>query len=387
MIFAIFTVIQRYHKKMEDGNLDEKRMASIIGDIDYQKKTCARFYIPLYLLRRAVFMTLVLIFDYDLKFFCFSLLLAHCVAMLVIASSFRPYRMMSMNAVLIFNETMITILMGFSGCFLEKEMNNLTAINLGWVWIAIAIFTIVVNWVMWLVIQIKQILNRKKIKVEEEEAKKSSKKRHENKQPKLDPDNEDPHGFGNPSEVSPDKNVSFVDKSHQQEMVPDSQYTMMTPGKKFATGETMQIDNHYNDQGLYEEEKVPGDYANIERKRNRRKSRKLSDLEDFQYGYRDEPMPFGTSPTKETTCSPSPYKGISSDPNDDVRSVESNQFSISAIRISEVSYNEATQTKKKKQSKRKFSDNVSQSSAGLQHGFLGTQGITSQKNILMRADI
>jgi fumarate reductase subunit D len=77
MIFAIFTVIQRYHKKMEDGNLDEKRMASIIGDIDYTKKTCARFYIPLYLLRRAVFMTLVLIFDYDLKFFCFSLLLAH----------------------------------------------------------------------------------------------------------------------------------------------------------------------------------------------------------------------------------------------------------------------------------------------------------------------
>jgi hypothetical protein len=307
--------------------------------------------------------------------------------MLVIASSFRPYRMMSMNAVLIFNETMITILMGFSGCFLEKEMNNLTAINLGWVWIAIAIFTIVVNWIMWMVIQIKQILNRKKIKVEEEDAKKSSRKRQENKQSKLDPDNEDPHAFGHATEGSPDKNVSFVEKSHQQEIVPDSQYTMMTPGKRGMAGDTLQIDNHYNDQGLYEEEKVPGDYANIERKRNRRKSRKLSDLEDFNYGYRDMPMPFGTSPTKETTCSPSPYKGISSDPNDDARSVDSNQFSISAIRISEVSYNEVKQSKRKKPKTRKFSDNVSQSSSGIQHGFLGTQGITSQKNILMRADI
>mmetsp|Transcript_13466 Transcript_13466/g.15640 ORF Transcript_13466/g.15640 Transcript_13466/m.15640 type:complete len:132 (-) Transcript_13466:568-963(-) len=70
-IFAIFTIIQKYHKVIEESESFRKKISAIIADIYYEKKTCARFYIPIYLLRRAVFMTLIVVFDN------FYLLLAH----------------------------------------------------------------------------------------------------------------------------------------------------------------------------------------------------------------------------------------------------------------------------------------------------------------------
>lgn len=63
-MFGIFTIIQRYHKRIEEDEGIRKRLSSIIEDINVERKrTCARFYIPIYLLRRAVFMTLIVTFD------------------------------------------------------------------------------------------------------------------------------------------------------------------------------------------------------------------------------------------------------------------------------------------------------------------------------------
>lgn len=148
-MFGIFTIIQRYHKRIEEDEGFRKKLSSIIEDIDVEKRrTCARFYIPIYLLRRAVFMTIIVTFDN------YYLLVAHCVVMTVICAVMRPYKLASMNFMAIFNEVMITVIMAYSGVFLQKDMNNDLAVDLGWIWIALASFTIVFNWIVWIGIQI-----------------------------------------------------------------------------------------------------------------------------------------------------------------------------------------------------------------------------------------
>lgn len=74
--------------------------------------------------------------------------------MTVICAVMRPYKLASMNFMAIFNEVMITVIMAYSGVFLQKDMNNDLAVDLGWIWIALASFTIVFNWVVWIGIQI-----------------------------------------------------------------------------------------------------------------------------------------------------------------------------------------------------------------------------------------
>lgn len=383
-IFSIFTVIQRYHKRMEEDPNLENRLSSIIKDIDYRNKTCARFYIPIYLLRKAVFMILVLVFDSDYKELFFGFLLFHCVAMLVICIVLRPYKLRAMNFTAIFNELMITIIMAFSGVFLKKDLDNDVALELGWVWIALATFTIAANWGLWIGIQIYEVIKTKRGKVDDDAKKQTSKKSRRGSNRRNNNDPEDPHDFNGPDgRVS--HNVNFVNKTQErvEELMPDSQYTMMSPGKKSSSPGEDEILNQY-DNGLVEEEKVPNSkFAYQCTKKQRRKSRKLSDMDNYNFGYSyddDLPVPFGgISPTKETSASPN--KAFSNDPSDELMSEGSNNFSISAVRIGEVQYPNERPSKI-----RKFSDELSEDGSN-KHGFLGTQGITSTKNILLVQDL
>jgi large-conductance mechanosensitive channel len=377
-IFSIFTVIQKCHKKMEEDPTLENKLSSIIKDIDYKNKTCARFYIPIYLLRKAVFMMLVLVFDSDYKELFFAFLVFHCIAMLAICIVLRPYKLRAMNLTAIFNELMITVIMSFSGVFLQTDMDNDVALQLGWVWIALANFTIIANWLLWIGIQIYEVIQRKKAKIAAEEKKSISKKVKvgEGNNNKNDPD---PHDFGGPDNEA-SQNVKFVSKSQEKviDFAADSHYTMMSPFNNTSTPATLDIYNHY-DCGLIEEEKVPNDdqgYQSTAQKYRNRK-RKLSDSEGYDYGYdNDLPVPFGYSPTKETSASPLPNKALSNDASDELTSQDSNRFSIT-----EVIYPTT-----KPSGSSKFIEELSEVSSNNNHGLLGTTGMSTM-NILRVQDL
>ena len=311
-IFAIFTIIQKYFKKIEESESFRKKISSIISDIYFEKKTCARFYIPIYLLRKAVFMTIIVTFDN------FYLLLAHCFVMLAITSILRPYRMFSMNFMAIFNEVMITIIMGFSGFFTIKSMNNQKALNLGWVWIALATATIFFNWVIWIGIQVYNIKNRKKrigrVEGKEKEEVKIDK---ENKEGK----DEDGHDFEERREGET-RNVEFVEEVYADE----SRERYKSPGKKESEVNILRMENWYEDEKGKDEEEDEYDYAKF-----RRKHRKMTGDEEYR-------MPFSYSPTVKTTASPN--KVNSADVSDEIQSIESNEFSINVKLVGEVGYGE-----------------------------------------------
>lgn len=62
-IFSIFTIIQTYYKRIEEDEKFRDKLSCITQDIQFEGKILARFYIPIYLLRRAVFMTIIVVFD------------------------------------------------------------------------------------------------------------------------------------------------------------------------------------------------------------------------------------------------------------------------------------------------------------------------------------
>lgn len=253
--------------------------------------------------------------------------------MLAITSILRPYKMWQMNAMAIFNEVMITVLMGFSGVFTVKSMNNDKALSLGWVWIALATATILVNWVVWIALQIFSI-RKKKVKVGSDEEKNVQEPK---KDKSIGENKDDSHDFEeDPNAQS--KKVKFVENSYES---PETkiQQTMMSPIKKSSEMNILGIENQYCDE---EEEKVK-DYDYEEEfsyARYRRRHRKLTtDDEDYNY-------PFNFSPTIQTTTSPN--KPYTVDVSDEIQSVNSNEFSINVQMIGEVDYKKEAQEQQNK---------------------------------------
>jgi len=282
-IFLIFTAIQYFYKEMEGCRRFRNSIKSLTHDLRYDDGIYARFYIPIYLLRRVIFMTIIVAFDN------FYLLLSHCVGMLVVVSILRPYEMRAQNGMLIFNEVMITVIMGISGVFMKKDMHNDTAINWGWVWIALATFTIVTNWIVWIILFVKGILEKKikkKTKVADDLNQKTNmqnEKRRGSKKINFD-DPEDKNGV-----------------SQYPENAPNSQFTIMSP-KKPTENNDFQVDSLFEDP--LEEEKVDPESSNPVLS-------KIKDEDDISeaFGYEHH------SPTKETSASPN--KNYSSSISDD----------------------------------------------------------------------
>lgn len=214
-------------------------------------------------------MTIIVAFDN------FYMLLAHCFVMLAITSILRPYRMFSMNFMAIFNEVMITIIMGFSGVFTVKDMNNDKALNFGWVWIALATFTILVNWVIWIGIQIYNIRNRKKKRIGDAQEKEKEEEQKDEKNGKDSKENNDRHDFEDPHEFTLSRHVKFVEQSNDTPDVINPVY--VSPTKKLSEVNILRLENHYDD---IEEEKVR-DYNQEEEEYNyakfRRRHRKMTD--------------------------------------------------------------------------------------------------------------
>jgi hypothetical protein len=190
-----------------------------------------------------------------------------------------------------------------------------------------------------------------------------------------DPEN-DPHGFGEPeSQRESHKNVNFVERSNY---VADSHCTMMSPEKKRYDDDVLAIHNYYGD-GLVEEEKhrdYDDDFTQTKGKRVR-KARKVSNLDDYD-------VPFGYSPSQFTAASPN--KVLSADVSDEIQSVDSNAFSISAIRIGQVDYSDDIRSS----APRRFntdSDYMSEAPETATQSRAKKSGFASDKNILMVKDL
>jgi hypothetical protein len=297
--------------------------------------------------------------------------------MTIIAAVMRPYKLISMNFMAIFNEVMITVIMGYSGVFLQKDMNNDKAVELGWIWIALACFTIVFKWVAWIGIQIYDFkMRKKKINADDVNKVKAT--------PEFDKDKadrqfhkdsaQDPHGFNDPGTQRDSKNVNFVERSNY---IAESHYTMMSPEKKRFGDDVLAIHNYYAD-GLAEEEKI-GDYDDFTSGKSKkvRKARKVSNLDDYD-------VPFGYSPSQFTAASPN--KVLSADVSDEIQSVDSHAFSISAIRIGQVDYSDDIRDS----APRRFntdSDYMSEVPETATHTKTKKSCFASDKNILMVKDL
>ena len=172
-IFLLCYLIQVKYRRIDCDSTMQKTNPQIkrnITNINFleginNKNIYARFFTPIILIRKAVFVTIIIIYVYEHRYICCSLLLGHC-SFLIIVIILRPFKKTTENLKLIFNEVMITVIMAFSGVFLERDMNNETALTLGWVWIGLCTFTIVVNWVFLLIPMISGVTKMLKTSVE-----------------------------------------------------------------------------------------------------------------------------------------------------------------------------------------------------------------------------
>jgi hypothetical protein len=356
-IFTVFSIIQKYTPRILSSKTFKKKIDCIIADIDFKKKNLARFYIPIYLLRRAVFGATLVVFGKDcpviVQFVC---LVAHCVAMLTAAVILRPYEDFVMNMTAIFNEVMITVIMSFSGTFMIKDMHNDTALNLGWVWIALASFTIIANWVI-----VLSMFRRKKIQVDEP-VKKATTVAADPKapEPKSNDDSSFDHNFDD-TDRNPDTPgscmVKYNDKTYESPEATNK--TMASPVKK--NGEQV-IENHYNDYVGEDEKQHP----QTEKKHKRRK---ISSIDD-------EYAPFGYTPTRHTYASPN--RVMSPNVSDDVQS-GNNESGFSVQLMGETEYPETAPSKQDRSSSlRKPSDDIISYSSSVRE----FPDFNSNKNIL-----
>lgn len=187
---------------------------------------------------------------------------------------------------------------------------------------------------------------------------------------------DDPHDFGKlESHRESQKNVNFVERSGYHA---DSHCTMMSPEKKRFDDDVLAIHNCYAD-GLVEEEKCrvyDDDFAHTKSKRVK-KARKVSNLDDYD-------VPFGYSPSQFTAASPN--KVLSADVSDEIQSVDSHAFSISAIRIGQVDYQDDIRDS----APRRFntdSDYMSEVPETATQTRTKKSGFASDKNILMVRDL
>jgi hypothetical protein len=291
--------------------------------------------------------------------------------MVITAGILRPYKDLSMNLTAIFNEVMITVLIGFSGVFMVKDMHNDTALELGWVWVGIASFTIVVNWVVLITMQIYNIWQkRQKIKADET-AKQKTTAEHVPKRKVIDmaQDSKEMSQYeinSYRSEYSPEKTI----EKHKSEshMFSPTQDTKQWRDQTDKHGDLM-IDNHYDDQ-IYEEEKVTHTVTTQSKKR-----RKVSNLDD-------EYCAFGFSPTIPTYSTPN--RVLSSHTSDGVQQSGDKELSISVQLNGEAEYPETpSMSPDKPRGSRKGSDDVISYSSSVRQ----FTGYGSNKNILRVKDL
>lgn len=153
---------------------------------------------------------------------------------------------------------------------------------------------------------------------------------------------------------------------------------MMSPEKKRFDDDVLAIHNCYAD-GLVEEEKCRDydDDFNPTKSKKVKKARKVSNLDDYD-------VPFGYSPSQFTAASPN--KVLSADVSDEIQSVDSHAFSISAIRIGQVDYQDDIRDS----APRRFntdSDYMSEVPETATQTRTKKSGFASDKNILMVRDL
>jgi len=114
------------------------------------KKTTslAKFYIPIAMLRKGIFVIMIVTYSYDYRYLCFPLVIFGQFCYFAFILILRPYDNIMINSTLILNESMILVILLFSSSFIERKMNNDTALTLGWVWISLCTITVVANWVL-----------------------------------------------------------------------------------------------------------------------------------------------------------------------------------------------------------------------------------------------
>ena len=171
-IFSLFTIIQKNHRRIQMDKNYEKEVSSFLEELDVNKNTLARFYVPMTLARKFIFAILVLIYNYEHRYFTFVLFDTHCIFLTVVIW-LRPFKSFSNNSILIFNELMIFVISVFSGVFMEKDTNNDTALIYGWIWISLVTFTVFANWSLVLFMILRKIVKKKcfqKIDLMEEKA-------------------------------------------------------------------------------------------------------------------------------------------------------------------------------------------------------------------------
>ena len=178
-------------------------------------------------------------------------------------------------------------------------------------------------------------------------------KEEEHKDEKNSKDDQDKHNFEDPQSLAQPRHVKFVEKSYDTPDVINSVY--ISPTKKLSDMNILRLENHYND---VEEEKIQ-DYNYEDEEYNyakfRRRHRKMTgDNEDCI-------VPFGYSPTIQTTASPN--KVFSADVSDEIQSVDSNEFSINVKLVGEIGYEEEKKPEPSKFSKLNIDESVASSAS------------------------
>ena len=160
-IFYIFHYIQKYSSQIINSEEFREKINCFISDIDV-KRNLAKYFIPINLLRKATYGTLLVVFGKDVPpELQFVFIVLQALIMLMVVIVLKPFSFLVMNLTAIFNEIMITVIICFSGIFLQKELHNKKAIDLGWTWISLVSFTIISNWFLVIGIQIKDIIMKR----------------------------------------------------------------------------------------------------------------------------------------------------------------------------------------------------------------------------------
>ena len=160
-IFYIFHYIQKYSSQIINSEEFREKINCFISDIDV-KRNLAKYFIPINLLRKATYGTLLVVFGKDVPpELQFVFIVLQALIMLMVVIVLKPFSFLVMNLTAIFNEIMITVIICFSGIFLQRELHNKKAIDLGWTWISLVSFTIISNWFLVIGIQIKDIIMKR----------------------------------------------------------------------------------------------------------------------------------------------------------------------------------------------------------------------------------
>ena len=160
-IFYIFHYIQKYSSQIINSEEFREKINCFISDIDV-KRNLAKYFIPINLLRKATYGTLLVVFGKDVPAeLQFVFIVLQALIMLMVVIVLKPFSFLVMNLTAIFNEIMITVIICFSGIFLQKELHNKKAIDLGWTWVSLVSFTIISNWFLVIGIQIKDIIMKR----------------------------------------------------------------------------------------------------------------------------------------------------------------------------------------------------------------------------------